>query len=272
MTPDTPQDRPRNGHPQDGRPQDNGPQDIGPQDMGALPPPEAPLPPPEDDEALAAEMALGLLEGPEAAAAAERMARDPEFARAVRDWQERLAGLAEALVPVMAPARARQAIRERLGHAQPPLSRDPLARAVGWRRRGAALAGLAAVAASVAFLALPGLRQEAVPPASYRAELVTEGRGMQVMARVEGREFTLHMQTGTPPEDRDLEIWWLASEGSAPVSIGLVPRAGTMRRTLPEGLAPASGVRIALSDEPLGGSLTGTATGPVVAVAPLTSL
>lgn len=252
------------------------PQEPLPPGESPMPPAEAPLPPAESDEALAAEMALGLLEGPEAVAAAERMARDPGFARAVRDWQERLAGLAEGLVPVMAPARARQAIRERLGHAQPPLSRDPLARAPWWRGRGAALAGLAAVAATVAVLALPGLREGVAPDAnlgpSYQAELVTEGRGMQVMAQIEGREFTLRMQAGRPPEDRDLEIWWLASEDAAPVSIGLVPREGTMRRILPEGLAPSGGVRIALSDEPLGGSPTGVATGAVVAVAPLTSL
>ncbi len=78
------------------------------------------------------------------------------------------------------------------------------------------------------------------------------------------------MEGGTPPADRDLEIWWIKPDGSAPISIGLVPRDGNMRMTLPEGLDPAEDVKIALSDEPLGGSPTGQATGPVVAISDLT--
>ena len=92
-----------------------------------------PLSPPEEDEALAAELALGLLEGPEAEAALRRLQEDARFAADVRAWQERLAHLAEGLVPVMAPARARQRIREQLGHGAAPLSVDPRERRPWWR-------------------------------------------------------------------------------------------------------------------------------------------
>ena len=89
---------------------------------------DAPLTPSQEDQALAAELALGLLDGPEAAAATARMSTDANFARIVHDWYERMAGMAEALTPVMAPARARQAIRERLGHINAPLANDPTER------------------------------------------------------------------------------------------------------------------------------------------------
>lgn len=51
----------------------------------------------------------------------------------VAEWQERLARLANELTPVMAPARARQRIREQLGHGAAPLSVDPLERRPWWR-------------------------------------------------------------------------------------------------------------------------------------------
>ena len=45
----------------------------------------------------------------------------------------KLARFADDLTPVMAPARARQRIREHLGHGMAPLSVDPLERRPWWR-------------------------------------------------------------------------------------------------------------------------------------------
>ena len=55
---------------------------------------------PEDD-ALAAEHALGVLTARERAAAELRMAREPDFAAKVEAWRERLAPLAEGVAPVI---------------------------------------------------------------------------------------------------------------------------------------------------------------------------
>lgn len=73
------------------------------------------------DSFAAAEQALGLRTGPAADKAQ------------LADWQERLARFADELTPVMAPARARQRIREHLGHGLAPLSVDPLERTPWWR-------------------------------------------------------------------------------------------------------------------------------------------
>lgn len=83
------------------------------------------------DDMLAAEMALGL---------ADRRATDPALADRMRDWQEHLSRFAGDLTPVMAPARARQRIRESLGHGKAPLSVDPLEPASRWRGTGGVLA------------------------------------------------------------------------------------------------------------------------------------
>ncbi|MDB6175952.1 anti-sigma factor [Paracoccus sp. Z330] len=231
---------------------------------------DAPLTPQEEDEALAAELALGLLEGDEAAATVARLSDDPAFAQSVLDWQERLSAMAEGLTPVMAPARARQGIRERLGHGQAPLAEELDASIPWWRRRFAAVLGLASAAAVALFLWIPQQTDRPAASADYAAELVTEDASLRVAARVDGRDMEIALESGAAAEGRDYEIWWIKADGSAPISIGLVPREGTLRMTLPDGLDPSEDIQIALSDEPEGGSPTGQATGPVVAISPLT--
>lgn len=88
------------------------------------------------DDALAAELAFGLTDP---GSAAGRASPDPGLAHRTRDWHERLAVLLDDLTPVMAPARARQRIRESLGHGLAPLSVDPLERSPWWRGTGGIL-------------------------------------------------------------------------------------------------------------------------------------
>lgn len=89
----------------------------------------------EGDSFAAAEQALGLRNGP--------AADEAELAA----WQERLARFADDLTPVMAPARARQRIREQLGHGHAPLSVDPLERKPWWRGTGGLITAILLIAA-----------------------------------------------------------------------------------------------------------------------------
>lgn len=89
----------------------------------------------DGDSLSAAEQALGLR--PDAAP-------QPETAF----WEERLARFADDLIPVMAPARARQRIRETLGHGTAPLSVDPMAaQRSRWRGLVGFALGIVAIAA-----------------------------------------------------------------------------------------------------------------------------
>lgn len=92
------------------------------------------LTPEQLDEVLAAELALGLISGEEAAQVVARLGSEPQFARRVREWQERLVGFADELTPVMPPSRARQQIREELGHRAPTLSQEIEAAPHWWQR------------------------------------------------------------------------------------------------------------------------------------------
>lgn len=230
------------------------------------------LTPDEENQALAAELALGLLDGEEAKAAVARLPSDPEFAQAVRDWQERLAALGDNVTSVMPPARAWQGIREKLGHSAAPLTDDPAQPLAWWRGPRGWLAGLVAIAAVVGLFWFSTATPDLNSPSTYIAELVSEGEELQVLASLQGGTMEVSLEQGGAQEGRDLEIWWVKPDGSDPISLGLVPQSGTAQLDLPEGLEPTEGIKIALSDEPAGGSPTGKATGPIVAIANLTTL
>ncbi len=68
----------------------------------------------DDEEALAAEYALGLLSPAEADEAERRTATDRAFRLEVAAWRERLSGLAAGTAPVNAPARVKKAVDIRL--------------------------------------------------------------------------------------------------------------------------------------------------------------
>lgn len=234
---------------------------------------DAPLTPEEEAQALAAELALGLLDADEARAAEARMRDDASFAAMVRAWDERLAAMTDRLTPVMPSAGSRLRIHRALGLTSEPLSDVPAIRKGRGRRGegsggwtgwwlGAAVAGLLALAVVL----LPGR-----DGAEYAADLSSEAGELRVEAQLQGRDLDIALAEGGATEGRDLELWWIEGD-SAPVSLGVLPREGGASITLPEGLAPGESVQLALSDEPLGGSTTGQPTGAVVAIGPLTRL
>jgi hypothetical protein len=79
------------------------------------------------------------------------------------------------------------------------------------------------------------------------------------------------LREGLIPADRAFEIWALPADGSAAVSLGLVPptRDAVLRMNERRRRALRSAARIAISLEPPGGSPAGVATGPILHVAPL---
>ncbi|AUH33359.1 anti-sigma factor [Paracoccus tegillarcae] len=229
------------------------------------------LTPEQENEALAAEFALGLLEPDEAEAVHQRMVNDPVFASAVRDWQERFSAMADELTAVMPPARAMLNIQRALGLVDEPLSKVPeIRRGRGKQTGGGWFGWLAgAVVAGAVALAVILLPQTDAP--GFAADLVAEQGVLRVEARLDGRDMEVALAEGAPADDRDFELWWIADQDATPVSLGVLPRDGRASMTLPEGLEPGDTVQLAVSDEPLGGSPTGV-HGPVLAIGPLTRL
>jgi anti-sigma-K factor RskA len=208
----------------------------------------SPLPP--EDDALAAEYVLGLLDAAERTTAERRRRSDPAFAAAVVAWENRLsplnAGFDEVPVRNLLPA-----IEARL-FATPERPR---------RRWFAPFAGaLTAAALAVAVIAvLPPPLPEAAP---LTASLAAEGQALAFTARIDPADGTLTLirTAGAPAEaGQDLQLWVIGADG-VPASLGLIREAESTRPA--EGLAP--GQVLAVSLEPAGGSPTGQPTGPVL--------
>lgn len=215
-----------------------------------------------DPDMMAAEYALGLLEGAERAAAMRRSLSDPDFAREVEWWRHRFAAMFDEYEPVTAPALQIDRI------VAAPVA-APAARS---RFRWAFVPLAAAIAASVALL-LPRPAPVVPPPpvAQPQPTLLaalapTDQRGTPIAASIDlARNEVRVVAPGLAPAGKDAQLWILRD--SVPHAIGLLARTGATRLPLPtaeRALLNADAV-LAVSIEPLGGSPEPTPTGPVVA-------
>lgn len=213
-------------------------------------------PPETDPDILAGELAMGLLDGAERAAALRRLLSDPDFGRRVDAWRERLAPL-DAAIPEIAPhGRIWRGIHRQLNGT----SRGALIR---WRAATATASTLAAI-----LLAAVMLRPPAPLPAPA-PQLVAQLGAPQATALLAVYEDAAGNLVVRPAvvdaQDRDPELW-VIPKGGKPVSLGVIARdrpthvaLGTRRQLL------VRDAILAVSLEPIGGSPTGQPTGPVVA-------
>ena len=221
-------------------------------------------------DALAAAYALGTLGGRARRRLARIALRDPVVASAIRAWEWRLASLADSVPDVAPPPRTWEAIRGRLGLAEPASVKAPVHRAVPWWAslglwRGLAFAGFAlAFALGITMLAprtersYEGIVVVLAGPDAKPALIATAERGSRYLT-------VKSVVAADIARDRALELWSLP-EGKPPLSLGLVPVSGIDRIALraPAGVALQDVPALAVSLEPVGGSPTGAPTGPVL--------
>lgn len=220
-----------------------------------------------EDELIAAEYALGVLDAAERAAAAQRIARDSAFARLVEAWERRLAPWAGQLAEVAPPP----AVWERIAATLPP----PAAERQGlwgslpfWRIFALASALAAACLAVVVYFGA----------VSGQGALVAsiEGKDTRAfVATIDAKRGTVAVIPAAYVADatRVPELWIIPADGK-PRSMGLLRADKPVTLTLSPELAKFanSNVLLAVSLEPPGGSPTGQPTGPVIASGKLTTL
>ncbi len=206
----------------------------------------------------AAELALGLLDGEERAAALRRVLADPDFAREVEDWRHRLTGLFDDYVEVPAPesVAARLAAPDRAPSRTQPRNRWPI------------VATLSAMAAAVAlfFVTQPG-PPPAAPHHMMVASLMMSDKSGAVPAMVDMTTGEMRVGgTTMAPRGKTAQLWMIGGDG-VPKSMGMLASTGPSRMMLPmeKRAGLTDGVMLAVSIEPEGGSPTGKPTGPVVA-------
>lgn len=212
----------------------------------------------QNDDVFAAEFVIGLLSSNDHLTARRRMSSDPDFSALVGQWQARLAHMAdlEALEP---PKGAKNAIMKRLFPDLRPVS---IWDRVGlWKGLAAgALAGLLMLSVWVWQMA-PDNQQGPL----YTAEIVSDTGDFRVIAVVDRpeNEVVLIRTAGAAPDGRVLQVWTHGPDEPAQ-SVGLWQSGQSIRLPLPTDIATVQGtLTLGVSEEPPGGSATGSPTGRV---------
>ena len=217
----------------------------------------------EDDDLIAAEWALGLLDGAEADAAAARIAADPAMQARAEWWRGQFAGLAGEgkIIP-------RETLWARIA-ATLPINDNSAALVRRWRATAMAMMVLA-----VGLLSFIVLRPAPAPaPASAAqsahvllASLVGESELSATIAFDPAQGTLAVAPAALEVGAGDAELWIISADGVAS-SLGVIDT----HTPATHNVAPAHrslitpGTSFAITREPRGGSPTGQATGPIIA-------
>lgn len=223
---------------------------------------------PELQERLSAEYALGTLRGRARMRFRRWLREDAALARAVAEWEARLAPLAQTVAPVRPPARVWREIQARL------FLNNNLFEKKNRLWRGLALVASGAAATLLFMTVVVPLLPFSAAGASYVA-LLSEPQAQKPVLIVSARrnETILRVRTLDPSiqvSDASLELWALP-KGGKPKSLGLISdgdRPGRNRAVLRLAAVADKTLSdvpmLAVSLEPRGGSPTGAPTGPVL--------
>ena len=224
---------------------------------------------------MAAELALGLLEGDERAVALRRMLADPAFAREVETWRLHFAQLFDLWPGVEAPEGLIERIDATLGG--PGTDRRP-------SRLPWPLLAIASSALAACLLVVVAIRPDPAPVVFTPAPAPVERTGPVLVASLDYEKAPIaslydpsrgSLRVAASPDiaaNRVAELWVIGADG-VPHSLGLLTRTATALTVPAANRARlAAGAVLAISVEPLGGSPTGLPTGPVVAKGALSSV
>jgi anti-sigma-K factor RskA len=243
------------------------------------------LQPHEEQDVLAAEYVLGLLEGRELLGARGRIASDPAFAAAVAAWERRLEPLFDGFEDMPPPAELWGRIEQAIG-ADGAAALDNIVRLRRrerlWKGYGAAMTALAAGLALFLGLrvAQPDLPAPQPPAQATEAPVLVAAlaseagdAALAVTISADRRSLLVAPARLTAAAGRSHELWLIQASGT-PVSLGVITPGAPRRHQIPAALIPEvrATTALAVSVEPEGGSPTGAPTGPVVASAPLTQI
>ena len=210
----------------------------------------------DEDDLLAAELALGLNDDP---AARARLAGDAALAERAAWWEQRFAGLAAAL-----PQDAVPDLWPRIAAALP--QNDNARGVLRWKLVSAAMAAVAVVA-----LVMVAQRPQIALPPQPGPPAVASLSGERGSALAINYDTASHRLTVAPVKldsgKGDAELWVIPVGSEQPISLGVIDAVKPSSHTLNPSQARlvAPGATFAISLEPTGGSPTGKPTGPVVA-------
>jgi anti-sigma-K factor RskA len=216
-----------------------------------------------EQAALAAELALGVLEGEERAEALRLSLSDPAFAARVRKWQGRLDplgdGFAEAPPPDLWPA-----IEARLDAEPRTLE---LGRIRFWQRTAALSGALAAsLAAILVFNAFAVRTPEPQSPAPAVIAQLAGADGTLLAADLDPQNNRISIRAVALPDSALVPELWVIPADGVPRSLGLIAADGTTLVAVPDSLKAfvVDGALLAVSLElPEGAPHTAPSSTPI---------
>jgi len=223
-----------------------------------------------DRDLLAAEYALGLLEGEALLEACGLAASDRAFADAVERWHERLAPWFDEIGEQAPPAAAWDRVRAAIAATAAGGEVVELKRKLGlWQGLTAAATAVAAsLALVVGFNATRQPTAIETPAAPIMAaSLMSPAKEVMLSAAFEADGKTLTLMPGkmAPPPGRTVQLWVIPADGR-PRSLGMLGGTAERMAIAPEMVEHFhQQPMLALSIEPKGGAPGGQPSGPMVA-------
>jgi anti-sigma-K factor RskA len=225
---------------------------------------------PEDDRSrrddiVAGEYVLGVLSAKDRVSVEARMASDSAFARKIARWQEQLAPVNDDYAEVTPPADVFSKLEKRLFESAPAAKTSLWSSLIFWR---------SLTLASLALVAAMGLLEFGlfIPEQTARplvAQLISESGNLNLVALYDSQSGIVRLTPAAAgkPEEKSLELWLIDGNNPA-ISLGVLPSTGAGEVNVPPAIRSkiTDGMVLAVSLEPFGGSPTGKATGPVIAV------
>lgn len=221
------------------------------------------------DQVIAGEYVLGVLSADDRRKVEARMVLDGAFAAMVNHWQSNLSSFDDDYEPVTPPPQVLVAVERRLFAAQA----KPAVAATGvWN--SLALWRMLTLASVAGLVTVATFATGVLTPVSQTKPLVAELTGdasttINLLAQYDAGNGALKITpvAAKQAEAKSLELWMIEGDNPAK-SLGILPQTGEGEIIIPPELRSkfGAGVTLAVSVEPFGGSPTGTATGPVVAV------
>lgn len=204
-----------------------------------------------DQEALAAELTLGLLEGETRADALRRTLADPAFAAAVDAWRRRLDPMYDEFA-VVPPSDLWPAIEARLGRTDAVAS----AQVRRWRWLAIGSGALAASFAAAFLLVRPEpvtiVREVVRPPAQVAVAQLGGKSGTLLAANYAPDQGDLRIRAIALPDSTLVPELWVIPAGGAPQSLGLLHGRGVTKVVVPAKLRALliDGATLAVTMEP----------------------
>lgn len=210
------------------------------------------LTPAEERDALAAELALGLLEGQARADALRLSLSDPAFAALVAAWEAKLAPLHGEWADAQPGAAVWSGIERQLADAPADKVTAIETRLRRWRA-GALLSGAVAAALAFVLITQPVPTPAPAAPQLAVARIESDAAGPLVLARYNQSNGLMQLRIhGFEPGALAPELW-VIPEGGTPVSLGQIGHAGEVEMTMPppHRLLMTEGATLAITMEPV---------------------